>query len=66
MPMRRPRKRTKTDPVMVTGEGLTPEPGDSASGSDEEPSVSAVYLSPDHRYLAVVTESWSPVWADAA
>ena len=57
MPMRRrPREQAKTDPVVVTGEGLIPGPGDAVSRSDETPSVTAVYVSPDHRHLAVVTD----------
>ena len=34
MPMRRrPRKQAKTDPVVVTGEGLIPGSGDAVSGA---------------------------------
>ena len=53
MPLRRPRKQARAGQTAVAGKGLIPDSDDASPiGSDK---VTAVYLSPDHRHLAVVT-----------
>lgn len=54
MPIRRrPRKQAKPDPTVTTGKGLIPDSGSTASQGSEK--QTAIYLSPDHGHLAVVT-----------
>ena len=53
MPLRRPRKQAKAGQTAVAGKGLIPDSDvHSYIGSER---VTGVYLSPDHRHLAVVT-----------
>ncbi len=55
MPIRRhPRKQAKAGPTVTAREGLSPDSGEIASRPGGKPT--AVYVSPDHRHLAVVTE----------
>jgi WD40 repeat protein len=55
MPLRRyPRKQDEISSAMSSGKGLIPDPCDTEPGSLKGPT--AVYLSPDHTHLAVVTE----------
>ena len=57
MPIWRPRKRPESDPPAATGQGLNRlVPSDTSDTSEtfQEPEATAVYLSPDHKHLAVV------------
>jgi hypothetical protein len=55
MPKWAQRKPTETGRPMTAGGGLIPDPDNNASTKTEKPNTTAVYLSPDHRHLAVVT-----------
>ena len=55
MPIKRPRRPANSNPSDATGKGLTSDSADITVRSNQRPTVSGIYLSPNHEHLAVIT-----------